>query len=358
MEGGLRRRCRREAGVDRAGRRSWWRTGCGSRVGALSLLVVAVWLVAAPASAQNSDVTLDFQFPPDFEGTNVPANVDDGHEEAIVFQQDFLTTESTTLGGREESPEVEAAGEQVTTAAGAFSFGFDATMTEDFQIFTFPFSYRITPDVKVGLAVPVLRRKGHDGDVYGLGDSSASIGYRWGNPLKVLGITTAFLKGPSGNPGRETHHEFLPLGTGSWDFALYQTFIKRFGQWRGELTAGYRWNTSAEFRADVDFDGTNEKIELENGDVINVIVGADREVPAVPGLVASLRIDTRRIQEADLAINDTSQPTPNATTAVDLLPGVKYFLGPGMPLYLGVRLPVNGGGDRKPALDLSIMRTF
>jgi hypothetical protein len=78
----------------------------------------------------------------------------------------------------------------------------------------------------------------------------------------------------------------------------------------------------------------------------------------VPGLVASLKVDTRRIQEADLSINDTAQPTPDATTVIDVLPGVKYFIGPGMPLHLGLRIPVNGGGDRKPALDLGIMRTF
>lgn len=368
MEGWLRRRGRRGVAVDCIGHRSQGHMGrattgstrgWGSAFpGTLALLLFAALIAAPPALAQNSDVTLDFEFPPGFEGTNVPANIDDGHEEEIVFQQDFLATESSLLGGREESPETEAAGDQVTTAAGAVSFGINATLTEDFQIFTFPFSYRLTPDLKVGLAVPILHRKGDDGEVYGLGDSSSSIGFRWGNPLQVLGITTAFLKAPTGNPGMEDSGEFLPLGSGSWDFALYQTFIKRFGQWRGEITAGYRWNTSADFRADVDFDDTNEKIELENGDVLNVIVGADREVPAVPGLVASLKVDTRRIQEADLSINDTAQPTPDATTVIDVLPGVKYFIGPGMPLHLGLRIPVNGGGDRKPALDLGIMRTF
>jgi hypothetical protein len=324
----------------------------------VALLLVATLLAAKPASAQNADVTLDFQFPPDFEGTNVPANVDDTNEEAIVFQEDFITTESTFLGGREESPSVEMAGQQVTTAAGAMSFGFDATITEDFQIFTFPFSYHLNPDMKVGLAVPILHRKGDDGEVYGLGDSSASFAFRWGNPLKVLGITTAFLKAPSGDPGKEDSGEFLPLGTGSWDVALYQTFIKRFGFWRGELTVGYRWDTSADFHADVDFDGTNEKIELENGDVFNVIVGADREITAVPGLIGSLKVDVRRIQEADLSINGTAQPTPGSKTIVDLLPGIKYFIAPGMPLHLGLRLPLNNTGDRNPAIDFGILRTF
>ena len=96
MEGGRARRWRRGVGVTMHG------------ATALAFLLLAGWLGAVPASAQSSDVTLDFQFPPDFEGTNVPANVDDTKEEQILFQQDFITTESTTLGSREESPAVEA----------------------------------------------------------------------------------------------------------------------------------------------------------------------------------------------------------------------------------------------------------
>jgi hypothetical protein len=367
MEGGLARWCRRAGRVEGTGARGLEsREGSARRRGrpamawmsGLALALVAGVLAASPASAQTSDVTLDFQFPPDFEGTNVPANVDDTKEEEILFQQDFITTESTTLGSREESPAVEESGQPVTTAANAVSFGIDATVTKDLQLFVFPFSYRITPDVKLGLAVPAVHRKGDDGEVYGLGDVSASLGFRWGSPLKVLGITTAFLKAPTGNPGEEDSGEFLPLGTGSWDVALYQTFIKRFGFWRGELTAGYRWNTSADFHADVDFDGTNETIELENGDVVNVILGADREITAVPGLIGSLKVDVRRIQEADLAINDTTQPTPGSKTIVDVLPGIKYFIAPGMPLHLGLRLPLNNTGDRNPAIDFGILRTF
>lgn len=346
MEGGRARRWRRGVGVTMHG------------ATALAFLLLAGWLGAVPASAQSSDVTLDFQFPPDFEGTNVPANVDDTKEEQILFQQDFITTESTTLGSREESPAVEEAGQPVTTAANAVSFGVDATITQDLQLFVFPFTYRLTPDVKLGLAVPAVHRKGDHGEVYGLGDVSASLGYRWGSPLKVLGITTAFLKAPSGDPGKEDSGEFLPLGTGSWDVALYQTFIKRFGFWRGEFTAGYRWNNSADFHADVDFDGTNETIKLENGDVFNVIVGADREITAVPGLIGSLKVDVRRLQDADLSINGTAQPTPGSKTIVDLLPGIKYFIAPGMPLHLGLRLPLNNTGDRNPAIDFGILRTF
>jgi hypothetical protein len=327
-------------------------------LGALALAMSAVLVPPMTASAQDADVVLDFDFPPDFEGSNVPANLDDGQQEEILYQQDFITTGSTIVGSREESPAVEEAGERVNTAGGAFSFGLDATFTKDLQLFTFPANYRFSPNVNLGLAVPAVHRKGDDGEVYGLGDVSASFGVRWGSPLKVLGLTTVFLKAPTGNPGKEDSGEFLPLGSGSWDFAFYQTFIKRFGQWRGELTAGYRWNTSADFRADVDFDDTNETVDLEYGDVVNVIVGADREIPAVSGLVGSLKIDVRRIQEADLAIDDTSQPTPGAETVIDILPGVKYFIAPGMPLRLGLRLPVNNTGDRNPALDFGILRTF
>jgi|GEM_PF-2525920 len=339
-------------------------SGSRHRAVAVGVLLCSLGAVFAPAAwAQNTDVTLDFQFPPGFDETNLPAIVDDTKQEELVYR-DSLTTSSIILGGREESPVTEAEGGQVTTAAGAFGIGFDATVTKDLELFTIPFVYRPIHSVPLGLAVPLIHRSGKDGDVYGIGDVSASAGYRWGTPLKVLGITTAFIKAPTGDPNREDSGEFLPLGSGSWDFALYQTLIKRFGYSRGELTIGYRLNTAADFDADVNFDGTDDRVDLEYGDVINLIVGLDREIRAVSGLVGSLQIDTRRILSTDLKVRDGATATdietdtPGATTLVDLLPRVKYFVAPGTPLTVGLRIPVNHTDNREIALDFGVHYVF
>jgi len=314
-----------------------------------------VLLLVSPGvlwAQQEGQLELTIELPPNFEAGNLPGVVDGTQQEQIILGDDFIATESIILGSREESPATEEAGKTVNTSAGAISFGFDATFTQDFQIFTIPFAYRPTANFKLGLAIPLVRRTGNDGEVTGLGDVSASVGYRWGSVLKVLGITTLFVKAPTGEPEAEDQTEFLPTGSGSWDFALYQTFIKRFGRWRGELTAGYRLNNEG------DFEANGADITLENGDVANLIVGVDRDLPALPGLVGNLKIDTRHIQETNLTINGTDQHAPGQLTVVDLLPGVKYFMGSGTALRAGLRIPLNHMSDRGLALDFGIRQSF
>jgi len=92
--------------------------------------------------------------------------------------------------------------------------------------------------------------------------------------------------------------------------------------------------------------------------VANLIVGVDREVSAISGLVGTLRVDTRYIQETDLSVNGVDQTTPGDLLVVDVLPEMKYFLGPGLALRLGLRLPVNNIHDRGPALDFGVVQRF
>jgi hypothetical protein len=332
--------------------------GCGRWVSAVGGALCALGVLAPAAWAQNNtDVTLDFQFPPGFEEENPPANIGETETDFLV-NGGSITTASLNFGGREESPVTEAEGGQVSTAAGAFGIGIDATITKDLELLVIPLSYRPIPSVPLGLAVPLVHRSGDHGDVYGIGDISASVGYRWGSPLKVLGITTGFIKAPTGDPAEEDSGEFLPLGTGSWDFALYQTLIKRFGYSRGELTVGFRLNTSADFDADVNDDGTDDDVDLRYGNVINVIVGMDREIRAVPGLIGSLQIDARRIMATHLKIDGQSVDAPGTTTLVDLLPRVKYFVAAGTPLTFGLRIPVTHAGDRDVAFDFGFNYVF
>lgn len=373
--------CRCDAG--RRARRCPAQTGSGAVWQRIVVVLAALLSSAALARAQETDVELVFDLPSAFADGNLPANVDASEPEATLFQGDFITTESSNLGSLDANPAVDT--QSVTTpedgptteeaappeepaeepveetpapakvkkaSVGAASLAIDATVTEDFQVIAFPIAYRVNPNLKVGATVPYIRRQGDEGEVSGLGDVSFSLGVRWGNPLKVLGITTAFVKAPTGEPDARDQGEFLPTGTGSWDYAFYQTFIKRLGRWRGELTVGYRFNTEA------DFEAAGSDITLENGDVANVIVGLDRELPLLAGLVGSVKVDGRYIQEADLTIDGQPQETPGARAFVDLLPGVKYFLGPGTALRLGLRVPLSDFRDRSVALDLGVAQRF
>ena len=309
----------------------------------LGLVLVGMLVVTTGWAAP---VTVVFNLPG---GSNLPGNVDDGEQDEIVYQDDYITTSSVDLGTSSEKKEAQ---QPPSGLANRLSLGVDATLIEDQQFFVLPAGYRITPNVKLGVAVPFIRRQGKDGDTFGIGDVTASLGYRWGNPLKVLGITTAFVKAPTGDPDKEDHGEFLSTGTGSWDYALYQTFIRRFDRWRGDLTVGYRLNTESDF----DVDGSD--VKLENGDVINLILGAEREIDPVPGLIGYLKVDVRRIGDAKLTIDGTAQDAADAFTTVDLLPGAKYFLQAGTAVRVGLRIPVNDMDARDPALDFQFVQTF
>jgi len=360
------RRSRRAVSIDQAGRgrRGVRRDGDAFRSGLIVVwvLLCALGSITPAAWAQsNTEVTLDFQFPPGFEGASPPANIENTASDILV-NGTGITTASLSAGSREESPDTEAQGDQVVTAAGAFAIGFDATVTKNLEFFNLPFVYRPIHSLPFGLAVPLVHRSGSD--AYGVGDISASVGYRWGTPLKVLGITTGFIKAPTGDVDRRDSGHFLPLGSGSWDFALYQTLIKRFGYSRGELTIGYRLNTAADFDADVNFDGTDDHVDLQYGNVVNVIVGVDREIPAVAGLIGSLQIDSRWIEETDLTVRDgvtdTKVPTrtPGAVILVDVVPRVKYFVAAGTPVTLGLRIPVTHTRARDIAFDFGVHYVF
>ena len=340
----------------------------GGWLGAVAFLLLAVFPGVVHAQ-DGGTVELIFELPPGFSPDNLPAPVDDSQQEQIVLGTDYLATASTFLGLGDESaftetmaetpteqPEETAAeppaGGPAATRAGVATVGVEATFTDHLQMVALPLSYHLTDSVKVGADVPYLRRTRDRGSVFELGDVSFSAGYRWGNPLKVLGITTLFVKVPTGDPAARDEGEFLPTGSGSWDFALYQTFIHRFGLWRGELTAGYRFNTEA------DFDAAGADITLENGDVANLIVGADHEISFLPGLVGSLALDARHIQQTDLTIDGVDQETPGELFVVDLLPRVKQFFAPGFALHAGLRIPLNHWQDRDLAIDVGVVQRF
>lgn len=329
--------------------------GRGGRRWLISLLMGGLVLPGV-AAAQNGNVLLDLQFPPELSRHNLPATIDPAEQQQILYQDDYITTQSTTLGSRAAWEGVEGGG--AATSSVGLELGFDATFTSGLSLYTLPVAYRLGSGIKLLAAVPLVRRVGDEGEVEELGDISTSVSWRWGSPLTLLGITTAIAKAPTGEPNSRDEGEFLPTGTGSWDYALYQSLVRHVGRWRIDLTVGYRLNTRADFDADVVDGGGSERIQLRNGNVANLILGVDREVPQVAGLVAGLKVDARTIAATTLTVDDAAQSTPGAFTAVDLIPTLQWFVGQGTPLRLGLRIPVNYRENRDVAFDLGITRAF
>jgi len=313
----------------------------------------------SPAAAQTGNVLLDFQFPPELSQQNLPATIDSAAQEQILYPGDYITTQSTTFGSREAwEGAAGVEGDTVATRSAGLELGFDATFTSGLSLYTVPVAYRLGSGIKLLVAVPLVRRVGKQGDVEDLGDITTSVSWRWGSPLTLLGVTTAIVKAPTGEANSRDGGEFLPTGTGSWDYALYQSLVRRIGRWRAELTVGYRLNTRAHFDADVVAGGERERIKLRYGNAANLIVGVDREVPQVAGLVAGLKADVRTIASTTLTVDGAAQSTPGAFTAIDLLPTLQWFVGPGTPLRLGLRIPVNHRDNRDIAFDLGLTRAF
>jgi hypothetical protein len=327
--------------------------GMGVNLRRLGCVLTFVMVLGVAAAGWAAPVDIIFNLP---NFTNVPGNTDEAEQDEIIYQSDYVTTESVDTAIPDQKEEEAAAEEEAPKPAPGLadrlSIGVDATIIEDQQLIAIPFGYRLSTNLKLGAAVPFVRREGDKGSTFGLGDVSASIGYRWGSPLRLLGITSFIVKAPTGDPEAQDEGEFLSTGTGSWDFAFYQVFIRRFGRWRGDLTLGYRLNTEG------DFDADGQDVTLENGDVLNVIVGASREIDPIPGLVGYLKVDTRFVGDAELTIEGQEADAAGSFTAVDVLPGVKYFMQAGTALRLGLRIPVNDTGARDPALDFQIVQTF
>ena len=141
---------------------------CTLVLGVICGAIVSAW--AAPV-----DVVFTL---PNF--TSQPGNVDDSEQDQIIYQDDYVTTESVDSGTQQQKQEDKA----VSALAERLSIGIDTTIIEDQQLIAIPFGYRIAPNLKVGAAIPFVRRTGNDGSTFGIGDVSASLGYRWGSPLR------------------------------------------------------------------------------------------------------------------------------------------------------------------------------
>jgi len=62
------------------------------------LLLIGGLVHPGAAAAQTGNVLLDFQFPPELSQRNLPAIIDSGAQQQVLYQDDYITTQSTTLG--------------------------------------------------------------------------------------------------------------------------------------------------------------------------------------------------------------------------------------------------------------------
>lgn len=305
--------------------------------------------------------------------TAAPANppmVDEDRLGPASLTTDNIATEAAHLGTRKVAP-----GDDLPMG----SVAVESTVSRDLQVYAVPLTFRPLDEIQVTLTVPWVAVHHEidlpgdplqDGDVAntsGLGDPTLSLGYLWTAASHLHAITTAFVKAPIGDPEATDGDAWLPVGTKSWDFALYQTFLHDLTERaRLEVTAGYRLNTTGRFDADVDYDGREEDITLTRGDVVNILVGVDDAWGSEQQAVGYLKLDFRYVMEADLKADGESLDGPDSKRLFDVLAGVSYFFdgdddaewNDGLALRIGARVPITNREPNDLALDLNVSKAF
>lgn len=115
--------------------------------------------------------------------------------------------------------------------------GFDAVMSDRLKTYTIPVSYLFSRTLGIQATLPIVTAKtdrvgGGTRTETGVGDFSLTVKHRFGSERAAAAfftlLTAKFATG-SADKG---------LGTGTYDIALTEKVIKRFGEYRGTLMAG------------------------------------------------------------------------------------------------------------------------
>jgi hypothetical protein len=241
--------------------------------------------------------------------------------------------------------------------AGSTEVGFQTLYSTHMQVYSIPLSYAFTENIKAELSIPYVRKQlkgeytGADLTASGLGDISVGGKYRFGDINKYQGITSFYLKLPTGqNKQFEDRQERLALGTGSYDFIINQSVAGFFGNFLVTATVGYTITTTGDYTETNDW-GANVQYENKPGSVFNYMVGTEYYTP-VRKLVAYANLGgvvmgRSHIKEtyADWPFFNRDEDKKDALKTLDLIVGVKYMLTEKTGFRLGLIAPVLTGYD-------------
>jgi hypothetical protein len=237
--------------------------------------------------------------------------------------------------------------------AGTAEVGFQTIYSTHIQVYRIPLSYAFTDNLKMELNVPYVRKKlkgeyaNEDLSAKGLGDISLGAKYRYGDAGKIQGMTSFYLKLPTGEEKQfEGRREQLALGTGSYDFIINQTVTGFFGNVIVIGNVGYAFNTKSDYTETNNWD-RNVKYENQAGNVFNYLVGAEYYTPVrklvayvnLAGLIMG-RSHIKETNEPSWSFFDRDEDKKDRLKTMDFIAGVKYMLTEKINLRLGFVAPV------------------
>jgi hypothetical protein len=298
------------------------------------VVFIACMTVSAPSLSLAASATVNFGFSggspppgaaqpaPDKLGTTVATN-------PPVFKSVQATTENGSSPTADSSAGVAQPVEttpsttpqqQAAKSSPKIGIGIDTLWSDDLKIYTVPLSYTINRNFALQLNLPVVTAKFNGGTNTGIGDVALTLKHRIGseNALAALFslVTVKFASGDA-NEG---------LGTGTYDIAITEKVIKRFGGFRGTLMAGF---TQALNNPTI----LGDKVEY--GTTISYMAALEHTI-GLPELWLGVRAEGQHGFENKIngiALGD-------AHTTLDVAPELRFYYKRYTSINLGVNVPV------------------
>ncbi len=241
-----------------------------------------------------------------------------------------------------------------------FVIGADIVYSSHSKIITLPLSYYLVTDNKTMYAfrimVPYVMRKfafkfdtSQEFSGAGLGD--ITIGVDMNSKIGEMPIfLQLMIKTPTGkvdNESKENEYTYIPLGTGTWDFALSAGFVKYFDSIAVKGKLGYRLNGT--------YENTTEfvKQEFDFGNMFTAVAGIGANVSDnFYGQLTMLFVSNKAVAVSNtvLATDTTTSLEANGTgiTVLDICPQIDYSIN-GFVFSAGIVVPLySAWGEPEP----------
>ncbi len=299
--------------------------GTGIRI----LMLLAVMLTCGAVFA--GDVNLNIGY----ESSAANQHELGGGTDQIIYGGDDLVTGRTGGDGSFEPD----------TETGNSVIGFSMFISEYYQIYSIPVSYKISERFKLTASFPLVRRVvEHEGNEYsktGLGDVSVGFGWLAFSSKDSESVTNFAVTLPTGDSEAEDGGYAVPLGSGGYSFFLSQNLIYRLGQSRFSLLgeAGFRYFADAEYKI------FNTTEELRRGNQFFAMGGLQYQATEKLKLNGKMKYTYVGEGESRLA-GQSWKDSDDAVNALDLILSGTYKAYKKYWLELGLVVPVaTGYGD-------------
>jgi hypothetical protein len=344
--------------------------------------VILAVLVLAPQGALAGSLNVNFGF----EGQTSPLQVKGG-QQTVLYGSDVVTINNTILtdstwtaapqvtvqpveqpaaAGTQQQPAGATSQKQPEVVVPTATVGASTFYSDNLKVYAIPMSYQVADRIKLQASIPYVDRKlEYQGKEYtkkGLGDISVGGVYVWGTMGKGVATMTelAFIL-PTGDKNATDQDFHVPLGSGSYAFAVTQTFSKLIEGTRVRIFG----NVGFRYALDSDYKIANDKVDIQTGNLYSAVIGGEYYVGQ--RLSIEIKENYALSTEGKQRTNGGSwQDSNDYLQASDFIAAVKYRLKGNWAAILTAIVPVYTKSDpdvsdpdkRKAAMAFTITKLF